>query len=226
MCQECGGTGAAAGSKPETCRECAGSGQLRFQQGFFTISRTCSVCSGTGHIVRTPCSACSGQGARSVESKLMVKIPAGIDHGQRLKLRGEGEAGAAGGPSGDLYVQIAVKKHEIFERQESEIVCEVPVTFATAALGAEIEVPTLEGPHKLKIPAGTQSGKVFRLKGKGIPVLGSDRRGDEHIRIAVEVPKKLSPEMRAALEKLRELEKTEADSASKSFINKVKGMFG
>jgi molecular chaperone DnaJ len=156
----------------------------------------------------------------------MVKIPAGIDHGQRLKLRGEGEAGAAGGPSGDLYVQIAVKKHEIFERQEAELICEVPISFATAALGSEIEVPTLEGPHKLKIPAGTQSGKVFRLKNRGIVVLGTDRRGDQHVRIAVEVPKKISPEMREALEKIRELEKTEAESASKSFLNKVKGMFG
>ena len=224
-CEACQGSGAAKGSKAESCSECRGSGQIRVQQGFFTISRTCHVCGGQGQVIRTPCESCAGAGSREKEGKINVKIPAGIDDGQRLKLRGEGEAGSGGGPSGDLYVQIAVKKHPIFERQESEIICEVPITYSAAVLGAELEVPTLEGKTKLKIPAGTPSGKVFRLKNKGIQVIGTNRRGDEHVRVAILVPKRVSDERRKLLEKLKEIDEKDLQEESKGFFDKMKDIF-
>ncbi len=224
-CSVCDGSGAKKGTRPETCQQCGGAGQVRMQQGFFTIARTCPICNGSGQMVRSPCEDCQGLGLKSVNSKIKVKIPAGIDNGQRLKLRGEGELGVAGGSAGDLYVQIAVKRHPFFERQEAEIICEVPITFADAALGAELEVPSLEGKVKLKIPAGTASGKVFRLRNKGLPVLGEDRRGDQHVRVYVEVPKKLSTAKREILEQLRELEQREPSQDTKSFFEKVKEMF-
>jgi molecular chaperone DnaJ len=222
-CETCSGSGAAKGSSAETCTECRGAGQVRMQQGFFTLSRTCHVCNGAGKVIKNPCGSCSGSGLKAKEAKISVKIPAGIDDGQRLKLRGEGEAGSGGGPAGDLYVQVGVKKHEIFERQESEIICEVPLSFSDASLGAEIEVPTLEGRSKVKIPAGTTSGKIFRLKGKGIQILGTNRRGDQHVRVLIEVPKKISEERRALLMKLKELD--EKEHGDQGFFGKVKGMF-
>lgn len=225
MCEKCAGTGAKSGTKPEGCQQCGGSGQIRIQQGFFTIGRTCHVCSGTGQVVRDPCSACSGQGLKSSSAKIRVKVPAGIDHGQRLKLRGEGESGLAGGPAGDLYVQIGVRKHAFFERQDTEIVCEMPISYSDAALGAEIDVPTLDGSAKLRIPAGTATGKVFRLKSKGVPVLGERSRGDQHVRIMIDVPKKVSAERKQLLEKLRELDKKEASDHG-SFFDRMKSMFG
>jgi molecular chaperone DnaJ len=161
------------------------------------------------------------------ESRLKVKVPAGVDHGQRLKMRGEGEPGGGGGPNGDLYVQIMVKEHPIFERQESELICEVPISYSSATLGGEIEVPSLEGKVKLKIPAGTASGKVFRLKNKGIPVLGSNpqRRGDQHVRVYVHVPKKISDEERELLEKLASVQGAVVDESGKGFFEKVKDIF-
>ena len=223
-CQECEGSGCRRGSQPETCSQCGGSGQLRIQQGFFTIGRTCHVCGGSGQRVKDPCASCGGSGQKAVSSKLKVKVPAGIDHGQRLKLRGEGESGAGGGGPGDLYVQIAVRKHSFFERQDTELVCELPISYTSAVLGAEIEVPTLEGHTKLKIPAGTPNGKVFRLKGCGVPYLGEDRRGDQHVRVFVDIPKRISADRRALLEKLRELDAQEA--GERGFFDKVKGVFG
>ncbi len=223
-CQDCGGNGAEGGTKFKECSDCRGAGQVRFQQGFFTMQRACPSCDGAGQKIVTACKPCRGKGSIVSESKIKVKIPAGIDHGQRLKLRGEGEPGAVGGPSGDLYVQINLKPHPIFQREESEVVCDMPIGYATAALGDEIEVPTLEGPMKLKIPAGTPTGKVFRLKGKGIQVLGENRRGDQHVRVNVDVPKKLSSEHRALLEKLRVLEQSQEGEPSR-FFDKVKGLF-
>lgn len=225
QCDSCEGSGSAPGTKPETCQQCGGAGQVAFQQGFFTISRTCPVCSGGGKVIRTPCDTCSGSGKRPEESKVKVKIPAGIDSGQRLKLRGEGEPGSVGGPSGDLYVQVIAKEHPIFVRDETELICDVPINFAAAALGAEIEVPTLEGKHSLKIPAGTPSGKVFRLRDKGVPVLGSSRRGDLHVRVKVHVPSSLSPEQREILEKLRELDGDLPVKEERGFFEKMKQMF-
>lgn len=217
-CGSCGGSGAAKGTSPESCQHCGGQGQVRSQQGFFTVSRPCPVCSGSGKMVKNPCSDCNGQGLKMRQSKINVRVPAGIDRGQRLKLRGEGEAGTEGAPAGDLYVQVHVKDHPIFRREEHEIICDAPISYATAVLGGEIEVPTLEGKINLKIPTGTPSGKVFRLREKGIVVLGTNRRGDQHVRVMVEVPKRVSEKRRKLLEQLAELEKEEGDAGSRGGI--------
>lgn len=234
-CETCNGSGAAEGSKQESCPGCRGAGQIRMQQGFFSISRTCPQCNGEGKIIKNPCKSCSGSGLKAVQSKINVKIPAGIDHGQRLKLRGEGEAGSLGGPAGDLYVQIAVQEHAIFERQDADLICEIPISYGEAVLGAEIETPTLEGKSIIKIPPGTQSGKLFRLRGKGIQVLGENTRGDQIVRVVIDVPRKVSEEEREVLEKLIKVsnkrgasERTarKAGSESKGFMDRVKDMFG
>lgn len=225
LCSECEGSGAAKGSSPETCSQCRGAGQVAMQQGFFTITRTCSMCQGTGKVVKNPCKMCHGAGLKSAISEINVKIPPGIDHGQRLKLRGEGEAGMQGGPSGDLYVVISVKPHPIFERHESDIVCEVPIPYSTAVLGGEVEVPTLEGKAMVKVPAGTASGKVMRLKSKGIQILGSNRRGDQHVRFYIQVPKKVSDKQKAVLEKLKEFDQENLTHDEKGFFDKMKDLF-
>ncbi len=225
-CEECAGSGAANGSGRERCPQCEGAGQIRMQQGFFTLARTCHACNGAGEVVKNPCRVCSGSGLKARESKLKVKIPAGVDSGQRLKMRGEGEPGAGGGPNGDLYVQIIVAEHPIFQRQETEVVCDFPIGYPMAVLGGEVQVPSLDGKVKLKIPAGTPSGKVFRLKGKGIPVLGSNpqRRGDQHVRVSVHVPKKVSDEERQLLEKLANMQGSVVDD-EKGFFDKMKDIF-
>lgn len=225
-CGDCSGTGAAKGSGKSRCPQCEGAGQIRIQQGFFTLAQTCHACNGEGEVIKNPCGNCSGSGLTSNRSKLKVRIPAGVDHGQRLKMRGEGEPGSQGGASGDLYVQIFVEEHPIFVRQESELVCEMPITYATAVLGGEVEAPSLEGKVKLKIPAGTPSGKVFRLKNKGIPILGTNpqRRGDQHVRIHVHVPKKISDEERTLLESLASIQGDPVED-EKGFFGKMKEMF-
>ncbi|MCB0334816.1 MAG: molecular chaperone DnaJ [Bdellovibrionales bacterium] len=223
-CEDCDGTGAAPGTSPEECSQCGGHGQVRMQQGFFTISRTCHVCNGAGTIVKKPCPQCRGGGLKPKNAKIKVSVPAGIDHGQRLKLRGEGEAGVKGGSPGDLYVVIYVKPHTFFRRQESELICEMPISYSMAVLGGEIKVPTLEGSVSMKIPAGTKSGKIFRMKNRGIQVLGTSQRGDQHVQVHISVPKKISEEHRKTLEKLQQFE-TEAEGESESFFDKVKGMF-
>lgn len=225
VCSDCSGSGAKEGSSPEKCSECAGVGQVRMQQGFFTIARTCARCSGSGEIVKNPCRGCGGSGLKTSKAQLNVKIPAGIDEGQRLKLRGEGEAGQSGGVPGDLYVQISIKPHSIFKRQESEIVCDVPISYSTAVLGGEIDVPTIDGLTKLKIPQGTESGKVFRLKGKGVRLLGSNQRGDEHVRVLIQVPKKINEEHRDLLEQIRKVEQENPQGETRSFLDKVKELF-
>lgn len=227
VCDECEGNGAAKGSKPQACQQCQGQGQIRMQQGFFTISRTCHICNGAGEVIATPCKSCGGSGLRAVSSKLNVKIPAGIDHGQRLKLRGEGESGLQGGSPGDLYVQMSVQEHPVFQRHEAELICAMPIGYSMAVLGGEIEVPTLEGKAKIKIPAGTESGAIFRLKNKGIQILGTNRRGDQHVKVVIQVPKKVGEEHRKMLEKLGETEaKIPAEAYSKTFLDKVKDIFG
>lgn len=224
-CAGCEGSGAAPGSTPERCSTCGGAGQIRMQQGFFTIQRTCHGCNGVGQKIKNPCTKCRGSGREISEGKLKVKVPAGIDTGQRLKLRGEGEPGSAGGPNGDLYVQVQIKPHELFQRQEHEIILEWPISYTEAVLGRDIEVPTLDGPATLKIPAGTPSGKVFRIRNRGIQVLGTNRRGDQHVRVAIEVPKKISDEEKSLLEKLRILEEERKKEGDKGFFDRVKGMF-
>ncbi len=223
-CEGCNGSGAESDSGVESCKTCRGSGQIRMEQGFFTIARTCTTCAGAGQTIKNPCRLCSGTGRKMVKSTIKVKIPAGIDHGQRLKIRGEGEQ-VPDGIAGDLYVQIFVKEHLVFKREESEIFCKIAVPFAIATLGGEIPIPTLEGDSTLKIPAGTASGKIFKLKGKGVPILGTDRRGDQHVEISIHVPKKLSEEKRRLLESLRELEEREPPETSSGFFDKVKNMF-
>lgn len=224
-CETCSGTGAKPGTSATKCGQCQGSGQIRMQQGFFTISQTCGRCSGSGQQIEQPCKTCGGQGLKNAKVNLSVKIPPGIDEGQRLKLRGEGEPGSSGGTAGDLYVQIAIKPHPIFQRQESEIICEVPISYSNAVLGAEIDVPTLEGMTKLKIPAGSESGKIFRLKNRGIQILGSNRRGDQHVKVNVQIPKKISDDHKKVLEQLRDIESKHVESQNKSFFDKVKERF-
>jgi len=177
-CETCSGSGAAAGTQPESCHTCGGTGQVRYQQGFFSVARTCNACRGAGRVIKTPCTQCKGAGRVEREKQLEVKVPAGVETGSRLRVQGEGEAGTQGGPAGDLYVVIHVAEHEQFERQGSNLYEAVPITFAQAALGADIMVKTLDAEDKLKIPMGTQTGTVFRLKGKGMPVLGGRGRGD------------------------------------------------
>jgi len=203
-CDECGGSGAKKGSAPVTCTTCHGHGQVRMQQGFFSIQQTCPTCHGSGQKIKDPCRKCHGQGRVQETKTLSVKVPAGVDTGDRIRLAGEGEAGVMGGPAGDLYVQVHVKEHPIFTREGADLYCEVPINFPTACLGGELEVPTLDGKVKLKIPAETQTGKLFRLRGKGVKPVRGGPAGDLICRVVIETPVKLNKEQRELLEKLRE----------------------
>ncbi|HEX8189070.1 MAG TPA: molecular chaperone DnaJ [Pyrinomonadaceae bacterium] len=223
-CEGCKGTGAAPGTQPETCPGCGGTGQVRYQQGFFSVARTCGQCRGAGRVIRTPCEQCKGAGRVEREKQIEVKIPAGVETGSRLRLAGEGEAGAQGGPAGDLYVVIHVKEHDVFERQGNNLYASVPVTFAQAALGAETTVQTLDGQESLKVPAGTQTGTVFRLKGHGMPVLGGRGRGDLFVSVTVVTPTTLTREQRKLLEQLAQIE--EKDLTDKGLMDKVRDIFG
>jgi molecular chaperone DnaJ len=203
-CETCHGSGAAKGHTPTTCDQCQGSGQMRISQGFFQLQQPCNRCRGTGRIIRNPCDTCLGQGRVRRTRKLSVKVPAGVSTGDRIRLGGEGEAGRNGGPAGDLYIEMNVKPHPIFEREGDDLSCEVPVSFATAVLGGSVKVPTLEGDVSLKIPAETQSGRVFRLRDKGVkPVRGGDR-GDLFCRVVVETPVNLSSDQRELLKQFDE----------------------
>ncbi|HSH30192.1 MAG TPA: molecular chaperone DnaJ [Thiohalobacter sp.] len=204
-CTVCGGNGAKPGSQPETCTTCGGVGQVRMQQGFFSVQQTCPRCHGSGSVVSDPCSACQGHGRVQENKTLSVKVPPGVDTGDRIRLAGEGEAGENGGPPGDLYVQIRVKEHPIFTRDDNNLFCEVPIPFVTAALGGELEVPTLEGKVKLKIPAETQSGKLFRLRGKGVKPVRGGPVGDLMCRVMVETPVNLNEKQK---QMLRDFEST------------------
>lgn len=225
-CEACSGKGTKDGAARTTCAACRGSGQLRYQQGFFTIAKTCGQCNGQGSIIKDPCRSCGGAGVVQKTQSLNIKIPPGVDTGSRLKLRGEGEAGPNGGPPGDLYVVIDVSQHPLFSRQGSDIVCDVPISFAQAALGADVEVPTVDGKHKTKVPAGTQSGTVLRLRGKGAPDLRGGGRGDELVRIVVETPRKLTARQRELLEEFARSSGEEVNPLAKGFLDKVKEMFG
>jgi len=227
-CEVCHGSGAAKGSNPIQCETCGGAGQVRVAQGFFTLQQTCPQCRGTGRIVRNPCDACLGQGRVRRHKKLSVKIPAGVDTGDRVRLSGEGEAGRNGGPPGDLYVEVHVREHAIFERDGAHLSCEVPVSFVTAALGGSIEVPTLSGQVMLKIPAETQSGRVFRLKDKGVRPARGGEQGDLFCRVVVETPVKLSGDQREVLQRFDEMLRKDAQRHAprqKSFLEGVKSFF-
>jgi molecular chaperone DnaJ len=233
-CESCNGSGAAPGSSPTTCPQCKGQGQVRFQQGFFTVARTCPQCRGAGRIITKPCTACHGAGTVTRERKITVKIPAGISNGQQLRLQAEGEAGAGGGPAGHLFVVVHVREHEFFRRDGNNLFCEIPVNFTTVALGGEIEVPTLDGPEKVKVQEGTQTGTTLRLRSKGMPDVNGRGRGDLFATIQVQTPRKLSKDQKRLLEQLaRELPKENfaprphADEQDeRNLFDRVKDMFG
>lgn len=213
-CETCNGSGARKGTSPQTCSTCGGVGQVRMQQGFFSVQQTCPACKGAGTIIRDPCDDCHGRGRKHKTRTLSVKVPAGVDDGDRIRLSGEGEAGRNGGPNGDLYVDLRVAKHKIFDRDGANLSCEVPVSIATATLGGEVELPTLDGHVSLKVPAGTQSGKMFRLRGKGVTTVRDPRRGDLFALVSVETPVNLTPEQQALLEKFDALLKKGGDKHS------------
>ncbi|MBK1632033.1 molecular chaperone DnaJ [Thiohalocapsa halophila] len=227
-CHYCGGSGAKPGTKPKECSTCHGHGQVRMQQGFFSIQQTCPACRGTGSVIDDPCKHCRGSGRLREEKTLSVKVPPGVDTGDRIRLAGEGEPGEQGGPPGDLYVQVMVQEHPIFTREESHLFCEVPISFATAALGGEMEVPTLSGKVVLKVPAGTQTGKMFRMRGKGVKPVRGGPVGDLICRVVVETPVNLTERQK---ELLRELDETLAHGGkhhsphSTSWLDGVKSFF-
>src|SRR3989441_3272579 len=223
-CKTCKGNGAAPGTQPENCANCGGTGQVRYQQGFFSVARTCQPCRGAGRVVKSPCSDCRGAGRIEREKQMEVRIPAGVETGSRLRVQGEGESGTQGGPSGDLYVVIHLAEHERFERQGSNLYISLPITFAQAALGSDVFVATIEAEEKIKIPTGTQTGTLFRLKGKGMPVLGGRGRRDLFVSVSVVTPTSLTREQRKLLEQLAVVE--DKDLEDKGLVDKVRDIFG
>jgi molecular chaperone DnaJ len=227
-CETCDGSGAKPGTKPVKCTTCDGHGQVRMQQGFFSIQQTCPKCRGAGKMVESPCPTCRGAGRLKQHKTLSVKIPAGVDEGDRIRLSGEGEAGVNGGPPGDLYVVIQLKAHTVFQRDHNDLHCEMPISFTTAALGGDIEIPTLDGYAKIKIPPETQSGKVFRLRGKGIKGVRSSTHGDLLCHVVVETPVNLTARQRellAELESINDKNSGEHNPRAKSWMDKVKEFF-
>jgi molecular chaperone DnaJ len=225
-CAECGGTGGEKGSAPTTCQTCNGYGQVRFQQGFFSITRTCNQCHGTGQMIKHRCAACHGEGRLVREKILELKIPAGVDNGTKLRVTGEGDSGGKGGPAGDLYVVLDVHDHEFFERREHDLFCHIPVSFPQAALGAQIMVPTLEKEEeKLSIPGGTPTGSTFRIKGRGISKRGGSARGDLYVTVNVAVPAKLTREQKELLTKFSSTIETENKPIQKKILERVKEIF-
>ncbi len=231
-CETCRGSGAAAGSAPEVCGQCKGSGQLRFQQGFLTVARPCSTCRGSGKVIAKPCQACRGAGRVGRERKITAKIPAGIATGQRLRLYGEGEHGSAGGPPGDLYVVVHVQDHVVFHREEDDLYCHLTLSYPTLAIGGTVAVPTMTGDEQIKIPSGTQAGARFKLRGKGMPNVSGRGHGDLYAITRVAIPKKLTKEQKHLLEELAKtmpqesVETSEPDEGEKPFFEKVKDIFG
>jgi molecular chaperone DnaJ len=226
-CQGCQGSGAEKGTKADTCDTCKGSGRIRAQQGFFTVERTCSTCNGAGQTIKTPCKTCGGSGRTRKEKNLQVAIPAGIEDGTRIRLSGEGEAGLRGGPPGDLYVFLNIKPHRFFQREGANLYCRVPVPIVTVALGGSIEVPTIEGKRmKVQIPAGTQTGQQFRVKGRGMSVLRSPNRGDLFVEVAVETPVNLTKKQKELLEEFGgNVSDSKTNPQSSSFFDKVKELW-
>src|ERR1700690_2713661 len=224
-CEHCGGTGAEPGSKRVTCPTCRGAGQIRRSGGIIVFTQTCPTCGGAGVKVEKPCSACRGEGRVSKTTKLNVRIPPGVETGSRLRSAGNGEAAAAGGTAGDLYIVLTVKEHELFERQGDDLFCEIPIKFTLATLGGAIEVPTLSGKASLKIPAATQSGTTFRLRDRGLPSLRGGRHGDQLVRVHVEVPTSLTPEQRRILDEFARVSGDAKEPTSRKFFEKAKKFF-
>ena len=225
-CETCSGSGAKAGTKPKPCSTCGGQGKVRASQGFFTIERTCPSCQGRGEVIDDPCPTCAGAGRVTKERTLSVNIPEGVEDGTRIRLAGEGEAGVRGGPAGDLYIFLSIKPHAFFQRDGADIFCKVPIAMTTAALGGQIDVPTLEGAStRVRVPEGTESGKQFRLKGKGMPVLRTKATGDLYIQVEVETPKNLSRRQRELLEEFDRESHKETSPESHGFFSRVKDFF-
>jgi molecular chaperone DnaJ len=225
-CEECRGSGAAPGKAPVTCRSCNGRGQVRYQQGFFSIARTCPTCQGTGSVITDPCSKCKGEGRVLRQRTVDAKIPAGVEDGTRIRFSGFGEGGLHGGPAGDLYVVLHVKEHPFFEREGNDLHCVIPISYTQAALGAEISVPTLEGEHVLKVPDGTQSGTTLRIRSKGVPVLNGHGKGDLFVEVRVQTPSKLNKRQRELLQELEGLTQVENRPQRRTLLGKVKDIFG
>ncbi len=225
-CETCDGSGAKPGTNPRTCEVCRGAGQVRYQQGFFSMTRPCPECHGSGQMIDQPCSDCGGQGRIKGKKNLSLRIPAGVESGSRLKLTGEGEPGLQGGPPGDLYVVINVQEHPLFRREGQEIICEIPISFPQAALGCDLEVPTLDEKLNIKVPAGTQSGKVVQLPGKGFPSLQGYARGDQLVVLRVETPTKLTSRQKELLEEFALEGGEDIHPMGKTFLDKVKELFG
>ena len=225
-CPECEGTGAKSKDGVVTCTACRGAGQVRIQQGFFSMTRTCSRCGGEGKVITDPCKTCNGRKRVERERTLSVKIPAGVETGNTIRLTGEGGLGAYGGPPGDLYVYLTVEEHPLFKREGQDIICDIPISFAQAALGTELEVPTLTGNTNLKIPSGTQPGQVFKLRGKGFPYLRGSGTGDQLCRVTIEVPAKLTSRQKELLQEFDSLSNDHSTPITKGFFDKVKEVFG
>ncbi len=224
-CTDCRGTGSANGKQPQTCSQCRGAGQVRFQQGFFSVAKTCSKCDGTGVQISDPCPACRGESRVQREHTLNVKVPAGVEDGTRIRYQGEGESGKFEGPAGDLYVVLSVKPHKVFTRDGDDLHCVVPISFTQAALGDELEIATLEGPAVLKVPDGTQSGKTFKLRSKGVPHLNASGKGDLVIEVRVQTPTKLTKQQKDLLKQLGENSEMENTPHSHGIMDRVKEMF-
>jgi len=225
-CETCSGTGAKPGTKPVTCTTCAGHGKVRASQGFFTIERICPACQGRGETIETPCTGCQGAGRVARERTLSVNIPAGVEDGTRIRLAGEGEAGMRGGPAGDLYIFLSIAQHEFFQRDGADVFCRVPISMVTAALGGQLDVPTLDGQAtRVKVPEGTETGKQFRLKGKGMPVLRAKMTGDMYIQVEVETPKNLSKRQRELLEEFEKESSKGTSPDSHGFFARMKEFF-
>ena len=225
LCKPCSGSGARKGTQPVNCGTCQGHGQVRMQQGFFSVQQACPNCQGTGKMIKDPCSDCRGSGRTEVSKTLTVKIPAGVDEGDRIRLSGEGEAGLNGGPTGDLYVVVSLKPHAIFERDGANLHCEMPISFTAAALGGNLEVPTLDGSAKIKIPPETQTGATFRLKGKGIKPIRSSNYGDLHCHVVIETPIKLTEKQKKLMEQLEALNSEKHSPRHTTWVDKVKDFF-
>jgi molecular chaperone DnaJ len=224
-CDNCGGTGSANGKAPATCTGCGGRGQVRFQQGFFSVAKTCVRCGGTGTTISDPCAACRGEGLQAKKHEILVKVPAGVEQDTRIRYQGEGEAGRFGGPAGDLYVVLSVKAHKFFERDGDDLHCVIPISFPQAALGTELQIETMEGPATIKIPEGTQSGREFKLRGKGVPHLNEHGKGDLIVEIRVATPSKLSKTQKELLRQLSETMQVENTPTSRSLFAKMKDIF-
>jgi molecular chaperone DnaJ len=224
-CQDCKGSGAAPGKAPVACRTCAGRGQVRYQQGFFSIARTCTTCQGTGSVITDPCPKCKGQGRTLSQKKIQVNIPAGVEDGTRIRYASLGEAGYFAGPPGDLYIVLHVKEHPFFEREGNDLRCVIPISFSQAALGTEIKVPTIDGEHLLKVPDGTQSGTTFRVRNKGVPVLNGHGKGDLFVEVRVQVPSKLNKRQRELLQEFDGMTQIENTPQRRTLLGKVKDIF-